>query len=75
MQTKIHCRKHTSTKQLSRDQTSTLQRRVTQQYKYKQQTTCSRKVNPTEATNRKDRKHSKEARQLASTQRVNKKDK
>ena len=75
MQTKIHCRKHTSTKQLSRDQTSTLQRRVTQQYKYKQQTTCSQKINPTKATNRKDRKHSKEARQLASTQRVNGKDK
>ena len=33
------------------------------------------KVNPTEATNRKDRKHSKEARQLPNTQRVNEKDK
>ena len=75
MQTKIHCRKHTSTKQLSRDQMSTLQRRVTQQYKYKQQTTCSQKVNPTEATKWKDCKHSKEARQLASSERVNGKDK
>ena len=75
MQIKIHCRKHTSSKQLSRDQTSTLQQRVTQQYKYKQQTTCSRKVNPTKATNLKERKHSKEARQLESTQRVNGKDK
>ena len=54
---------------------STLQRRVTQQYKYKQQTTRSQKINPTEATNRKDHKHSKEARQLANTQRVNGKDK
>ena len=75
MQTKIHCRKNTSTKQLSRDQTSTLQQRVTQQYKYKQQTTCSQKINPTKVTNWKDHKHSKEARQLAKTQRVNGKDK
>ena len=64
MQTKIHCRKHTKYK--------TAKQRPG---KYKQQTTCNQKVNPTEATNRKDLEHSKEARQLPNTQRVNGKDK
>ena len=72
MQTKIHCRKHIKCKTAKQrpDETTTAKSN-TQQYKCKQQTTRSQKVNPTEATNQKDRKHSKEARHLASTQRVN----
>ena len=74
MQTKIHCRKHIKCKTAKQrpDETTTAKGN-TQHYKYEQQTTRSQKVNPTEATNRKDRKHSKEARHLASTQRVNRK--
>ena len=76
MQTKIHCRKHTKYKTAKQrpDETTTAKSN-TQHYKYKQQTTCSQKVNPTEATSQKDRKHSIEARQLPNTQRVNGKDK
>ena len=72
MQTKIHCRKHTKCKTAKQrpDKTTTAKSNA-QHYKYEQQTTCSQKVNPTEATNQKDRKHSKEARHLARTQRVN----
>ena len=71
MQTKIHCRKNIKYKTAKQrpDETTTAKSK-TQQYKYKQQTTCSQKVNPTKATSRKDRKHSKEARQLPNTQRV-----
>ena len=69
MQTKIHCRKHIKCKTAKQtpDETTTVKSN-TQHYKYEQQTTHSQKVNPTEVTNRKDRKHSKEARHLASTQ-------
>ena len=69
MQTKIHCRKNTKCKTAKQrpDETTTAKSN-TQHYKYKQQTTCSQKVNPTKATNWKDCKHSKEARHLASTQ-------
>ena len=63
MQTKIHCRKHTKCKTAKQrpDETTTAK-----------SNTCSQKVNPTEATNWKDRKHSKEARHLANTQRERK---
>ena len=76
MQTRIHCRKHIMCKTAKQrpDETTTAKSN-TRHHKYEQQTTCSQKVNPTEATNRKDRKYSKEARHLASTQRVNVKDK
>ena len=76
MQKKTHCRKCTKYKTAKQrpDETTTAKSN-TQQYKYKHQTTCSQKVNPTEVTNWKDRRHSKEARQLPSTQRVNRKDK
>ena len=76
MQTKIHCRKHTKCKTAKqRPDETTAAKSNTQQYKYKQQTTCSQEANPNEATSWKDRKHSKEARQLPNTQRVNGKDK
>ena len=71
MQTKIHCRKHIKCKTAKqRPDKTTTAKSNTQQYKYKQQTTCSQKVNPTEATSQKDREHSIEARQLPHTQRV-----
>ena len=72
MQTKIHCRKHIKCKTAKqRPDKTTTAKSNTQHYKYEQQTTRNQKVNPTEATNRRGRKHSKEARHLASTQRVN----
>ena len=76
MQTKIHCRKHIKCKTAKQrpDETTTAKSN-TQHNKYEQQTTCSLKVNPTEATNRKDHKQHKEARQLPHTQRVKGKDK
>ena len=57
MQTKIHCRKHTKCKTAKQrlDEITTAKSN-TQQYKCKQQTTRSQKVNPTQVTSRKDRK-------------------
>ena len=72
MQTKIHCRKHIKCKTAKQrpDETTTA-KSDTQHYKYEQQTSRSKRLTQPKRTNRKDRKHSKEARHLASTQRVN----
>ena len=71
MQTKIHCRKYTKYKTAKQrpDETTTAKSNA-QQYKYKQQTTCSQKLTQLKRLIGKI-VTIKEERHLSSTQRVN----
>ena len=74
MQTSIHCRKHIKCKTVKqRSDKTTTAKSNTQQYKCKQQTTRSQKVNQPKRRIGKIINNSKEARQLPHTQRVKRK--